>query len=116
MSNFPCTQCGQCCRMVRSMLLFKEAISPGMAYYKEMNEFPYKADARGACEKLTTDGKCSVYDNRPDLCNIETIRQRYFDHLTTAEYYSVTAGHCNNMMEIGGVDASLRVEAIKQHL
>lgn len=112
MNTFPCTQCGQCCRMVGKLLLLKNATSPGKPYYIEMRDFPYKSDVNGVCEKLTAGGQCGVYDNRPDLCNIETIRQRYFGHLTTAEYYRLTAGHCNNMMDVGDVAVDFRIPIV----
>lgn len=34
--------------------------------------FPYKTDASGVCEKLV-DGKCSVYEDRPLLCNVKEL-------------------------------------------
>lgn len=110
MNNFPCTSCGQCCRMVGKMLLFKNATSPGQPYYREMQEFPYQTDARGVCEKLNNQGQCSVYDNRPDLCNIETIRKRYFADLTEPEYFAISAANCNNMIEGAGLDKSFIVK------
>ncbi len=67
---FPCTQCGLCCSYIGDILKEKESV-----YQQEINEFPYEIKD-GKCEKQK--GKiCTVYDNRPKMCDIEFMTKKY---------------------------------------
>ena len=50
--EFPCDKCGLCCKMLHLL--------------DEMKEYD-RGD--GVCRYLTDDNLCSIYDNRPELCN-----------------------------------------------
>ena len=71
--DFPCTSCGECCKKVGAILASKEEFDPFTKFL--IDKFPYETQwQNGWCEKLIEeDGeyKCSVYDERPLLCNVK---------------------------------------------
>jgi Fe-S-cluster containining protein len=75
--------CGCCCKKVGVV------IEQGI-------EFPYKARENGECEMLENN-KCKVYDNRPTICNIESIIK--IRNLDREEYYKKNIEICNKMMD-----------------
>jgi Fe-S-cluster containining protein len=93
---FPCTGCGQCCKRIKDIhYLFPAPFT-----------FPYK-HINGVCEKLV-DNKCSVYDDRPLICNIDKmIEYREFDK---EEYYAENIAACNQIMDEDGIDQSFRIK------
>ena len=59
------------------------------------------------------DNKCSVYEDRPLICNID----EGINHLdvTQEEFYRINYQECNKMMDEDGIDPSLRVGFDKKH-
>lgn len=49
--NWKCIQCGACCKNVKALL-------------------PDFALPDGRCSKLGEDNRCSIYDNRPEVCKM----------------------------------------------
>ncbi len=87
---YPCTKCSLCCTKIGQILQKKESV-----FQKEIDEFPYK-EKDGVCEMLK-DKICSVYDNRPDLCNIEFMSNKY--GITEKE----NIASCNSMILKSGL-------------
>ncbi len=58
--KFLCSSCSQCCRQIGK--LSKED--------KIKVDFPYEAKEDGSCEKLGDDGRCTIYETRPDICDV----------------------------------------------
>lgn len=83
--NFPCTKCGACCR--RSYLL---------------PFFIYTDIKTGICSKLENN-LCSIYYQRPDICNINKINVLSFKG-TLQEYYKVSAVMCNKFIKEDKMD------------
>jgi len=104
--SFGCTGCGSCCKRVGDNLA---------AHQK--NGFPYgvKEDGR-TCEKLGEDNKCMVYENRPDMCNVETMFYKLHSRSGKSKktVFLEEAKICNKFMDEDGVDESLRVN-LKQY-
>ena len=94
MKDFPCTKCSQCCKRVGEILDNKEKLDPFRQFL--VSKFPYKTLEDGSCEKLTEDGLCSVYEDRPMLCNVK-LMSKFFDG-SPEEYYDITAKVCNLMI------------------
>lgn len=65
--KFLCSGCGECCRRIGN--LSKED--------KKRLDFPYDQKSDGSCEKLDENGKCTVYDSRPSICNVEKTFDKY---------------------------------------
>ena len=69
-------------------------------FVKAFQDFPYKTDESGACEKLDKDGKCTVYENRPLVCNVEKMFETFHKHNTTRKkHYFEQATVCNSMIK-----------------
>ncbi len=98
--TFNCTGCGECCRNLAATIEYIKDGNipmnlPGVDLLQLVREFPYKTDQGGACEKLE-DGRCSVYEDRPDLCNYRRIYERYPQGATTLEHwYLKMKDNCN---------------------
>jgi uncharacterized protein len=91
---FNCTQCGNCCRIVKYVLLNKGTFK-NSGYEQLIDEFPYTFKENGECEKLVNN-KCSVYHNRPDLCNIDKTWERAFKNkMTLKEYHNLNYKMCD---------------------
>ena len=82
-----CKECGACCYFIDK--------AKKMGY-----DFPYKANKDGSCEKLV-DNRCSIYETRPDICNVEKVRRvlgmEYF------EYYELMEKSCEEVRRSKGV-------------
>ena len=109
MSNFdfPCTQCGSCCSHVREAI--KNAQNSNHPVWNEAaNTFPYSYDSNGKCEKLI-DGKCSVYNERPLLCNINKLGNLL--ELDTKMWYYMVAKSCNQLIEQDNLSQEYKIDA-----
>ena len=67
--GFECTSCGLCCKQIRAI---KSQPAPFPWMQKAVDEFPHGTRADGSCEKLE-DNRCTVYADRPLLCNIDRL-------------------------------------------
>lgn len=81
--TFECTGCGHCCRHVDRTLDRKR--NPRWLW-PAMDAFPYEVDENGVCEKLVGD-ECSVYENRPLMCNITEAARQIDMPMTQDEWY-----------------------------
>ena len=78
-----------------------------LSQYPELR-FPYEVEETGRCSKLDAGNRCTVYNNRPLICNIAKMRV-YFDHLTDDQFISINKRLCNDMMDEDGVPKSYRI-------
>ncbi len=71
MEKFKCDRCGLCCRHIKG------------------NPFSKGFDAGdGVCKFLNRKTNlCTIYDNRPDFCNVEKGYKKYFAELYSEEDY-----------------------------
>ena len=71
MEKFKCDCCGLCCRHV------------------DRNIFDNNLDrGDGVCKFLdTSKNLCTIYENRPDFCNVEKGYKKYFAELYSEEEY-----------------------------
>ena len=66
---FKCDKCGQCCRHLANSEVYKELDrGDGVCKYLEGN-------------------LCSIYDDRPVICNIDKAFELYFKHVISKEDY-----------------------------
>ena len=68
---------------------------------------PTKED--GSCIYLAGN-ECSIYEDRPFICNIDAIRKKHYGGLPKEKFYEITAKSCNALMDEGGVDSKYRVD------
>lgn len=88
MDQFPCNQCGLCCKLVGLVI----------DQLKE-NGFPYNQNKKGECEKLVDD-KCSVYETRPSVCRIDEMQLS--SGKSKSEYYKDSINVCNQLKKTYG--------------
>lgn len=93
MKTFPCISCGLCCKNVGIYLKLGNFKKDHPLY------FPYKAKKDGSCSKLKNN-LCTVYDNRPIVCNIEKLAG--FLNVDIKEFYKANAEMCNIELEKAG--------------
>lgn len=53
----------------------------------------------GVCYFLDDDSKlCSIYENRPLICNVDEMYKRFFrEEMTKEEYYNLNYESCKNI-------------------
>ena len=86
----------------------KEELDPFRQFL--VSKFPYKTLEDGSCEKLTEDGLCSVYEDRPVMCNTKIMSK--FHKGGVEEYYQLTAEICNVMIEQAGLDSEYLIDTV----
>lgn len=86
-----CSGCGGCCR--------RAAMVPDLV----ARGFP-RPD--GTCRHLTPTSRCAIYATRPSVCRADDQRPETMDPTAWARGNHVV---CNLLMEIDGVDPSLRI-------
>jgi len=109
MVKFECSGCSLCCTKVgravkdaRSWIMHNKKSKPD-ARTLAVAKFPYKFVDGNKCEKLI-DGKCSVYDERPDVCNVEKSFELFAGTRTKEQYFKENAVLCNKWIRKAGLD------------
>jgi Fe-S-cluster containining protein len=105
MADFPCTQCGQCCRHISSILAHSNYPT---VVQDLVNRFPYEVNDDGSCSMLTEDGLCSVYDNRPIMCNINLMGQLL--QQSQDDWHRKQADVCNELISNAGLSPDYLVK------
>ncbi len=84
MKKFKCKKCGLCCKNLDVSEIYKELHNgDGICNYLDLNT-----------------NKCNIYDNRPELCNIEISYNLYFSEtFSIQEYYDLNYKGCWNLWE-----------------
>ena len=65
---------------------------------KLVDEFPYGTDENGVCMKFK-DGLCSVYENRPLLCNIGRIANEVEIGMTKKDWFELNEYGCKVLQQ-----------------
>lgn len=87
LEKFKCDCCGLCCRHV------------------DRNIFNNNLDrGDGVCKFLdTSKNLCTIYENRPDFCNVEKGYKKYFAELySEEEYLQLNYLACEKLKELDG--------------
>lgn len=83
--QFPCTKCGCCCKIV--------ALIPQLMHLKGLD---------GVCIHYSEEIGCTIYDDRPLICNFEKVHLDVAPDVTQEQFYAVTALACNVLIHIAG--------------
>jgi uncharacterized protein len=94
MEQFPCTECGACCRSIASA--------------NHLKDFDL---GNGQCKFLDEkNSQCKIYMNRPLLCRIdEAYEQVFYQWYSKEEYYKLNSNACNELQVKLGIPESYRV-------
>lgn len=58
---------------------------------------------------------CKIYDNRPEICSIESMYKKHFYTFYTAEEFTrLNIQSCNAMQEQFGIEDSFRIRIDKE--
>uniref|UniRef100_A0A6M3M1G8 Putative zinc-or iron-chelating protein n=1 Tax=viral metagenome TaxID=1070528 RepID=A0A6M3M1G8_9ZZZZ len=99
---FPCSKCGCCCKRID-----KAVFNVGIKADDNALFFPYTWDSTGRCKKLTKKNRCSVYDNRPLICNIDKLFELL--DMPKNDYYKLNIDICNTLMDEDKVPLKYRI-------
>ena len=109
-TEFPCTQCGLCCTKVNLGKWFEPDVTDNLFIKFIISKFPYKLTEEGTCEKLV-DGLCSVYEDRPLLCNIPLGAKAL--GVDEREWFELNMQNCNKLIRDAGLDSAYLVSLEK---
>ena len=80
---FECNQCGLCCRNIDKI--------------PQLKDFH---DGNGICKYLHNN-ICSIYDNRPDICSVDRMYEKYFENqYTRSEFYDLNKLVCEEIKNL----------------
>ncbi len=96
--SFNCSGCGLCCTRIAKI---KATVHPMNWMQILVNDFPYGTDADGACMKLV-DGQCSVYEDRPLLCDIEGIADKMDIGMSKKQWFEMNYKGCEFLQREAG--------------
>jgi Fe-S-cluster containining protein len=100
--SFPCTGCGVCCQHAgTAVTIARKLLQSGNrdAYVQEIADFPYEFSSTGRCSQLGEGNQCAVYEDRPLVCSVDRVWEKYQSGgMSKSEYYQSTAMLCNSMM------------------
>ena len=83
MSKYPCNQCGICC-----MNLHKHEI------------YQFLHNGNGICfHYMQEEKKCSIYENRPIICDIERYYQNFIETMNFEEYFNLNVLNCQSLQK-----------------
>lgn len=109
--NFACSGCGLCCRNVGEVIEIAKSYEGDDPSINEIKKFPYEAKEDGSCEMLGEDGKCKVYETRPDICSVETMYSKHHAKETSKKrYFLKNAEICNSMIKENGLDSKYLID------
>lgn len=83
--KFNCDGCGACCRIIPNDVL---------------TVFNLPISKTGGCGNLV-DNKCIIYESRPDICNVRTMWEKFYQSkLTWEEYCNISLEMCDLLKKI----------------
>ena len=77
---FKCDCCGECCKHI------------------DIEEF--KIPGTTICKYLTKNNKCSIYEHRPIICNIDKGYKFFKDIMTLEEWYQINYTACKELKDM----------------
>ena len=110
MTDFPCTSCGQCCRLIGLHFDHSNPVyqnSP-QAAKDLMDNFPHPINSDNSCSMLDENGLCSIYEDRPIICNTKYAPQLL--NLTKPQFNNYMAQSCNKLIDDADLDRKFLVQ------
>jgi Fe-S-cluster containining protein len=82
--TFVCEKCGECCRNIGNLVSL------------------WSYQTNGVCIFLRGD-LCSIYENRPDLCDYKRAYKHLKKYMTETEYYEKIIYYCKHLKELKSI-------------
>ena len=110
MTDFPCTSCGQCCRLIGLTFDHSHPFyqTSSLAVKTLIDNFPYPINPDNSCSMLDENGLCSIYDDRPIICNTKYAPQLL--NLSKSQFNKYLAESCNQIINDAGLDRKFLVQ------
>lgn len=99
--TFGCTGCGLCCKMVGKVKENATEENTDKVRLAAIRSFPYEIKEDGSCSKLVNN-RCTVYDKRPVLCNVEAMHKLTSGYMEQKDYFNMASTVCNQLMDDAG--------------
>lgn len=81
---FFCDKCGLCCRNIAQVPQLKEL-----------------DNGQGVCRYLLPNNLCAIYENRPEICRVDVMYERYYkSKMTKTEFYKINMEVCDWLKNI----------------
>lgn len=96
MCFFNCKKCGCCCSLIGITIEKAKKVNDNTynLFTKELLKFPYEYNSFGVCEKLDVNNNCTIYENRPDICNVEKLHKKYFSCIDKNKFFEINFMAC----------------------
>ena len=79
--TFKCDCCGLCCRSLKKV--------PALTNFDRGD---------GVCIHLRDDNLCSIYEHRPEICNVDLMYEKYYSSIyTKEEFYKLNEKQCEKI-------------------
>ena len=88
--TFHCDKCGLCCRLLKDV--------PQLAAFDRGD---------GVCKYLQGN-LCSIYENRPDICNVEKMYPAFASVMSRKEYEEAMVASCARIKEMFGQTTEIK--------
>lgn len=79
--QFNCVSCGECCRHIH--------LVEGLRHLQ----------TNGVCKYLVND-QCSIYENRPDLCQYDALYEMLKDQISLEDYDKLSVVYCEQLQNL----------------
>lgn len=101
--DFKCNGCGACCKFIGYIVKrVKDHHARGVDLpfpFSMYNDFPYDTLENGTCSKLDETNRCTVYKERPAVCNVHTMYNVHYNYMGKEEYLKNSAIACQTLRE-----------------
>ncbi len=102
--KFNCTSCGLCCKKLGQAIAAAKSRKEPSEIDALFLEFPYPPKPDGSCFMLKNDGSCSIYNERPLICDVDKMYEKFYKpHMSKKEHYRLNAWTCNQMINEAGL-------------
>ncbi len=99
--KFQCSGCGCCCSRVGKAIANMKSLG-----------FPYEAKEDGSCTMLDENKQCKVYDDRPEVCSVDRMYEKYYKEMfeNKKDFYTMQSEICHKFINEDGMDSKYLVD------
>lgn len=111
---FKCDKCSACCRLIFFVInQAQKEQNQDDEIAQLVREFPYEVAEDGSCSMLDENGLCKVYEDRPLICRVDDLYDKFYaDKMSKEEFNQVTLQACDHLKLV--IINGAKEEPIKQ--